>query len=190
VRPRRRREEEAAVPVRRRWTLLLVAVLAAGGFLVPAPAGAQPCTQTDPIDRHHCELGGDAGLLGAAVTPVQTTPDRIGRYRHYQRGSIYWTPATGAHEVHGWIRDKWASLGWERSHLGYPVTDETATPDRIGAYNHFQDWSVYTTTSTGANEIHGWIRAPRRPPSPTLSTAGSASGGMRWAGSAGSSATR
>lgn len=28
------------------------------------------------------------------------------------------------HEVHGAIRDKWASLGYERGLLGYPISDE------------------------------------------------------------------
>src|SRR6266542_4870972 len=110
------------------------------------------------IDVKYAQLGGAAGLLGAAVTGEPTTPDGIGRYRHFQGGSIYWTSGTGAHEVHGDIRGKWASLGWERSFLGYPVTDETTTPDGTGRYNHFQGGSVYWTPATGAHEVHGAIR--------------------------------
>jgi hypothetical protein len=50
-----------------------------------------------------------------------------GRFNHFTGGaSIYWTPWTGAHEVHGRIRDHWEWLGWEWSWLGYPVTDEYA----------------------------------------------------------------
>jgi uncharacterized protein with LGFP repeats len=44
--------------------------------------------------------------------------------RVFQNGSISWTSATGAHEVHGPIRAKWESMGWQRSALGYPVKDE------------------------------------------------------------------
>ena len=48
-----------------------------------------------------------------------------GRFTHFDNGgSIYWTSWTGAHEVHGRIRDHWESLGWEWSWLGYPITDE------------------------------------------------------------------
>ncbi len=48
-----------------------------------------------------------------------------GRFTHFANGaSIYWTSWTGAHEVHGRIRDHWAWLGWEWSWLGYPITDE------------------------------------------------------------------
>ena len=103
-------------------------------------------------------LGAAGGFLGAPLNDETGTPDGVGRYNHFQNGSIYWTPDTGAHEVHGMIRDKWASLGWERSFLGYPVTDETTTPDGIGRYNHFQGGSIYWTPKTGAHEVHGMIR--------------------------------
>jgi len=84
--------------------------------------------------------------------------DGRGRARDYENGSVYWTPQTGAHEVHGAIRVKWAQLGGHRSFLGYPVTDETGTPDGRGRFNHFEHGSVYWTPQTGAHEVHGAIR--------------------------------
>jgi uncharacterized protein with LGFP repeats len=104
-------------------------------------------------------LGWERGFLGYPLTDESTTPDRIGRFNHFQGGSIYWTPSTDSHEVHGAIRAKWASLGWERSFLGYPLTDESITPDGVGRFNHFQGGSIYWTPSTGAHEVHGLIRA-------------------------------
>jgi len=104
-------------------------------------------------------LGADSSFLGYPTTDERETPDGIGRYNHFQGGSIYWTPSTDAHEVHGRIRAKWASLGWEKSFLGYPTTDERETPDGIGRYNHFQGGSIYWTPSTDAHEVHGEIRA-------------------------------
>ena len=103
-------------------------------------------------------MGGPAGLLGPPSTDETGTPDGIGRYNHFHAGSAYWTPTTGAHDVHGAIRDLWASLGWERSALGYPVTDETGTPDGLGRFNHFQAGSAYWSPSTGAHEVRGAIR--------------------------------
>jgi len=103
-------------------------------------------------------LGAEKSVLGYPITDENTTPDKIGRYNHFQGGSIYWTPKTGAHEVHGNIREKWKSLGWEKSVLGYPITDESTTPDKIGRYNHFQNGSIYWTPKTGAHEVHGAIR--------------------------------
>lgn len=167
----------------------------------------------DYIGWKYKQLNGAAGFLGQATTAELQTPAKPGLYRHFQGGSIYWSEATGAHEVHGLIRDKWASLGWEQGELGfprtdeftapdnqgkynlfeggslwyhpqtgnaflvkgsiyskwsqlrrgmgvlgYPVTDETSTPDGRGRYNHFQNGSIYWTPQTGAFEVHGLIR--------------------------------
>jgi hypothetical protein len=107
-------------------------------------------------------LGGANGFLGSPTTDELPTPDGVGRFNHFQGGSIYWAPQTGAWEGHGAIRDKWASLGWE-TNLGYPITDEMPTPDAVGRFNHFQRLdggraSIYWTPQTGAWEIHGLIR--------------------------------
>lgn len=110
------------------------------------------------IQKKYRALGGRNGFLGDPTGPETSTPDGYGRFRHFQGGSIYWTPDTGAYEVHGAILQKWESLGWERSDLGYPITDESTTPDGIGRYNHFQYGSIYWTPDTGAHEVHGAIR--------------------------------
>jgi hypothetical protein len=60
------------------------------------------------------------------VNDTTGTPDGIGSYTHFQSGaSIYWSPDTGAHLVYGAIRTLWEQLGWEKSYLGYPLTDES-----------------------------------------------------------------
>lgn len=113
---------------------------------------------TDAIDAKYQALGGASSVLGAPTTAEQGTPDGIGRYRVYDQGSIYWTAQTGAFEVHGQIRDEWKAVGWEAGILGYPITDETGTPDGVGRYNVFQQGSIYWTPDTGAHEVHGRIR--------------------------------
>jgi hypothetical protein len=113
-------------------------------------------------------LGGPTGFLGLPTTDETGTPDGIGRFNHFANGgSIYWTPTTGAWSIHGAIRVKWASLGWERSFLGYPVTDETGAPGGTGRFNHFSsshdpgdvDGSIYWTPAVGTWSIHGAIRS-------------------------------
>ena len=121
------------------------------------------------IWKHYQSLGGPASVLSFPTTDQTPTPDGVGRYNHFAGppgwgGSIYWTDSTGAWEVHGAIRAKWASLGWERSVLGYPVSDETPTSDGIGSFNNFSGppgWggSIYFRPSTGVHEVHGAIRA-------------------------------
>jgi uncharacterized protein with LGFP repeats len=115
------------------------------------------------IDDKWAALGGPHGFLGqphdeGGGSAEAATPDGRGRFRDFQGGTIYWTPQTGAHEVHGAIRLKWAQLRGERGFLGYPVTDETGTPDGVGRFNHFQGGSIYWTPQTGAHEVHGAIR--------------------------------
>ncbi|MDB6123929.1 MAG: hypothetical protein JWQ71_2922 [Pedosphaera sp.] len=114
------------------------------------------------IRDHYNAIGGMNSFLGDPIISETGTPDGIGRYNHFQGGSIYWTPSTGAWSVRGSIRDKWQALGWETSVLGYPTTDENTTPDGIGRYNHFNKngtlGSIYWTPSLGAHEVHGNIR--------------------------------
>lgn len=110
------------------------------------------------INGKYLSLGGCGSVLGEPVTEERTTPDGVGRYSVFERGSIYWTPEIGAFEVHGRIRDKWRDMGWETGVLGYPVTDETATPDGRGRYNVFEHGSIYWSPETGAYEVHGAIR--------------------------------
>jgi hypothetical protein len=110
------------------------------------------------IDEKYRALGGCGSFLGAALTLETQTPDGVGRYNVFENGSIYWTPTTGAHEVHGAIRDKWKEVGWEAGVLGYPVSDEIRAPDGDGRYNVFENGSIYWTPRTGAHEVHGVIR--------------------------------
>lgn len=85
------------------------------------------------IRQKYLALGAEASILGYPRTDETSTPDGVGRFNHFQGGSIYWTPATSAHEVHGLIRDRWATLGWERNpQLGYPISDELIPDPRIG----------------------------------------------------------
>ncbi len=85
------------------------------------------------IRERYLALGAEASILGYPRTDESGTPDGRGRFNHFQGGSIYWTAGTGAHEVHGLIRDRWAALGWERNpQLGYPISDELIPDPRVG----------------------------------------------------------
>ncbi len=125
-------------------------------------AGAQTAA-ADPrvggeIGVRYDALGGAAGLLGEPLTGEVRTPNGRGAYVSFQRGGIWWSPQSGAREVHGSILAEWGRTGWENGSLGFPVTDETRTPDGRGAYNVFQGGSVYWSPATGAREVHGMIR--------------------------------
>ncbi|AKK03959.1 LGFP repeat-containing protein [Corynebacterium epidermidicanis] len=99
------------------------------------------------------DLGWENTILGYPITDELTPPDRIGRFNHFQSGSIYWSPATDAHNVQGQIRDAWQRQGWEAGKLGYPATDEITTPDGVGRFNRFEHGHIYWSPTTGAHII-------------------------------------
>jgi len=108
------------------------ATLSTVGVIVPvSSAGAYEVHGA--IRDKYLALGAEASILGYPRTDESGTPDGVGRYNHFQGGSIYWTPGTSAHEVHGLIRDLWSSLGWETNpQLGYPISDELIPDPRVG----------------------------------------------------------
>ena len=99
------------------------------------------------------ELGWENSPLGYPVTDELPTPDGVGRFNHFSNGgSIYWTPNTGAHAVWGAIRARWEELGWERSYLGYPTSDETAFPEG-GRANTFENGGIYWWADAGPIDL-------------------------------------
>jgi len=124
----------------------LAALLGVGAPPPPAPPVNAAPEVHGAIADYYNNTPGLAALLGAPVTPESPCPDGIGRYNHFQNGgSIYWTPDSGAHVVFGAIRDKWSSMGWERSPLGYPVSDEFDAGGgfRVSLFEHgYIDWSA------------------------------------------------
>ncbi|HEX6357513.1 PQQ-dependent sugar dehydrogenase [Actinophytocola sp.] len=98
-------------------------------------------------------LGGGPAL-GFPTGPEGYTANRTGRIQHFERGTIFWSPATGAWEVVGAIRGRYAALGWERSYLGYPITGERAVPG--GRRSDFQGGYIFY------NSLYGWVVDVRR----------------------------
>nr|WP_246316354.1 hypothetical protein [Kineococcus aurantiacus] len=90
--------------------------------------------------------GWENGVLGYPTTTEAPLPG--GAFNHFQGGSVYWSPATGAHLVRGAIRDAWARQGWETGRLGYPTSDEYDVPG--GRRSDFQGGSITWTPAAGA----------------------------------------
>jgi uncharacterized protein with LGFP repeats len=86
------------------------------------------------------DLGGEAGVLGDPISDERTAPDRRGRFNVFEKGSVYFTPDTGAHEVLGRIRDEYKARDWEAGQLGYPTSGEYAVPG--GKKNDFEHGSI------------------------------------------------
>ncbi len=120
-----------------------------------------PGVTTGPVDTRYQQIGGSTSFLGARTSPLfatgRTYHGQNGLGQHFQGGSIYYSGVTGARVTHGHIRDKWASLGWEKGFLGLPISDIFGVRNG-GLGQHFQGGSIYWTSSTGAHESHGSIR--------------------------------
>lgn len=114
--------------------------------------------QSSPVYQKWQALGGNA-TVGPAYS-VETDWPGGGRATDFDSGAstIAWRSDFGAHWVLGAIHQTFVRLGGQGK-LGYPVTDETGTPDGVGRYNHFsKDSSVYWTPKTGAHAVYGAIR--------------------------------
>lgn len=110
------------------------------------------------ILARYSQLGGAGGLLGIPYSAERPLTGRHGAYNRFQRGLIYWSPGTGARFLLGEIGARYESLGGDRSGLGLPVTDELRLPGRLGAFNHFENGSIYWSPATQAHPVLGAIR--------------------------------
>ena len=100
-----------------------------------------------PITVAHEQRGGAGGPLGAATGALTCGLRNGGCFTHYQGGSLYWSPSTGARSLSHSLRDRWAGSGWENGALGYPVTDTVCSLRNGGCFQHFQGGSLYSTGS-------------------------------------------
>ncbi len=90
------------------------------------------------------------GAVDAWGFPVSNESDilkgttSIGRISEFEKCSIYWSGASGAHEVHGDIRDKYRNLSGPLSPLGFPLSDEANIPNiqAPARFNSFQNGSI------------------------------------------------
>ncbi len=111
------------------------------------------------INAKFNDQGGLKGWLKKATTSVKQCPDKVGYYRHHAGGSIYYSPANGAHAVKGAIRLLWSQQGWERGDLGYPTTDEERgrNAEGEGRFTHFEGGGIFWTPEFGAIQLDGAI---------------------------------
>ncbi|GAB3076733.1 alpha/beta hydrolase-fold protein [Corynebacterium aquatimens] len=99
--------------------------------------------------------GAANGWLGFPLTGEQKTPDGKGRFAHFQNGSIYWTPETGAVPIPADMVKAWGTAKFEAGPLGYPVED--AIPVRNGFVQKFQGGYVARNEQNQAFVVYGEI---------------------------------
>ncbi len=107
------------------------------------------------IRSHYLALGGPGSFAGLPTSDEQAVAG--GRASTFTGAAIYWSPGTGAHEVHGLIRALYLALGGPGSFAGLPTSDETAVVG--GRASTFTGATIYWSPGTGAHEVHGAIRS-------------------------------
>jgi uncharacterized protein with LGFP repeats len=120
-------------------------------------AGSPKSSGTSAIARKYAAVDGE-DLLGEA-TSGEGDALRGGRFRHYAKGSIYHHPDVGTFVVRGTHREKFASLGWEWSPLGFPTMDTLVFAAGTGSVTHFENGSIYRRTGAAPHVVLGAIRA-------------------------------
>ncbi|MFW6598170.1 M15 family metallopeptidase [Propionibacteriaceae bacterium Y2011] len=117
--------------------------------------GAQPVWGA--IGGRWGNLGWENGALGYPITGEQCGIRDGGCFQKFENGHIHWSRASGAHETWGAIMNRWGSLGWERSRLGYPTGPEQCGLRDGGCFQRFQGGIFYYVPGVGANPIWGSI---------------------------------
>jgi len=80
------------------------------------------------IAKKYLALGGTTGLLRRPLSDEEDASAPGSRQTEFQGGRVYWSQATGAHEVNGAILTRYIALGGTASSLGLPVSDEHSVP--------------------------------------------------------------
>jgi len=94
------------------------------------------------ILQKYRSMGAESSFLGYPTSdelPVAKGSQAIGAVSHFMHGSIYWSGATGAHEVHGDLLTAYQTHHrGPAGELGFPSSDETNSPNDVCRFNNFE----------------------------------------------------
>ena len=74
------------------------------------------------------------------------------RHQIFEGGIAYWRPGGRVSFIHGSILSAWAAFGWERSWLGLPTSNETAST-KGGVFQRFERGVGYWSPATGVQFV-------------------------------------
>ncbi|MGY1804691.1 LGFP repeat-containing protein [Blastococcus sp. SYSU D00922] len=132
-----------------------------GGSVYWSPStGAQMVSGA--IAGSYASTGAQGGFLGYPAAPMVCGLAAGGCAQVFQGGSIFWSPASGAHPASAGIGAYWAGLGREGGPLGYPVTDMNCTLVDSGCGQWFERGSIYWSPSTGSISLTGAVNGSYR----------------------------
>lgn len=135
-----------------------------GGNIYSAP-GAGVHEVHGPILSKYAAVGSEGSVLGFPTTDESPTSCRSARQITFEGGAIMWRGDLGAFLSYGPIRSKYASLGYECSYLGLPISDErdgpgpppggfTGEPSN-GRHQYFQGSDIFWNRNNGDTIAYG-----------------------------------
>lgn len=139
--------------------VLTIKVIATG-----ANNGNPEAAARDAIAQEAAQNGFRLGAATSGVQSLQFFGSSDVFVQHYEHGSIFYSPATGAHEVNGEISAKYDFLGGPAasqiglSQLGLPITDEKNALDGVGRVSDFENGSIYWHPRTGPMLNHSILK--------------------------------
>lgn len=135
---------------------------AAGGIGVQAtPTNCRtywpsPFKVCGEIRKKYDAMGGPTSFLTWPRSDEMGVPDGVGRRNEFVNGFIYWHPTHGAHPITTHFSLAYDRNGWEAGGLGYPTSDEFATPNGIGRKQEFSNGAIYGSPA-GLAAVQGLI---------------------------------
>lgn len=102
------------------------------------------------IGMRYAQLNSELSVLGLPTSGELAGAKPGSRYNTFQRGRIYWSGATGAHEVYGAILLKYLSMGAEASALGLPTSGEQPGGADGWRVSNFEHGAIYWSPISGA----------------------------------------
>lgn len=103
---------------------------------------------TGVVRTAHDALGGAKGTLGYPIGDYGIAAG-VGRAQGFQRGSLYWSAATGSHFITGAMGDAYQLTGGPAGVLGFPSGAYGVAPNN-GRTQTFQNGTYYWSGGTGS----------------------------------------
>ena len=164
----------STVPQDHPGAVALRSALGANGWIGAATSGVQASTKGGVFQSFEHGVGywspatgaqfvgepvlsawGDYGYqTGSMGYPRSGGVAGVGGSRHqiFEGGIAYWRSGGRVSFIHGSILNAWAASGWERSWLGLPTSNETAST-KGGVFQRFERGVAYWSPATGAQFV-------------------------------------
>ena len=118
------------------------------GAIIWSPSTGARVSRNGPIRDAWRRAGFEYSAIGYPTTNEAALPDG-GISQEYQRGTIVYSPASGAWILTGAVRNTWLAAGAQKSDLKYPVGNEVLMGSQ-GTYQDFQGGAMIWSAKTGA----------------------------------------